>query len=75
MLARALELAERGRGTTHPNPVVGAVVASDDEVVGEGWHERNGGPPAELCSPDRRTLLARGESRPDPQQPARVASF
>ena len=37
-LERALELAERGRGTTHPNPIVGAVVVSGDEVVGEGWH-------------------------------------
>src|SRR2546421_1105536 len=35
-LERALELAERGRGTTHPNPVVGAVIVADGEVVGEG---------------------------------------
>jgi diaminohydroxyphosphoribosylaminopyrimidine deaminase / 5-amino-6-(5-phosphoribosylamino)uracil reductase len=46
-LERALELAERGRGTTNPNPVVGAVVVRDDEVVGEGWHERKGEPHAE----------------------------
>jgi diaminohydroxyphosphoribosylaminopyrimidine deaminase / 5-amino-6-(5-phosphoribosylamino)uracil reductase len=46
-LDRALELAERGRGTTHPNPVVGAVVVADGEVVGEGWHERRGGSHAE----------------------------
>ena len=45
-LARALELAERGRGTTHPNPLVGAVVVRDGEVVGEGWHERKGEPHA-----------------------------
>ena len=45
---RALELAERGRGTTRPNPVVGAVVVRDGEVVGEGWHERAGGPHAEV---------------------------
>jgi diaminohydroxyphosphoribosylaminopyrimidine deaminase/5-amino-6-(5-phosphoribosylamino)uracil reductase len=50
MLARALELAERGRGTTHPNPVVGAVVARDEEIVGEGWHERKGGPHAEVVA-------------------------
>src|SRR5207248_1443401 len=43
-LERALDLAERGRGTTHPNPVVGVVVVRDGEVVGEGWHERAGGP-------------------------------
>jgi diaminohydroxyphosphoribosylaminopyrimidine deaminase/5-amino-6-(5-phosphoribosylamino)uracil reductase len=47
-LEKALELAERGRGTTHPNPVVGAVVVRDGEVVGEGWHERAGGPHAEV---------------------------
>ena len=56
MLERALELAERGRGTTHPNPVVGAVVVDDGEVVGEGWHERKGGPHAE-----RVALEAAGE--------------
>jgi diaminohydroxyphosphoribosylaminopyrimidine deaminase / 5-amino-6-(5-phosphoribosylamino)uracil reductase len=47
-LERALELAERGRGTAHPNPVVGAVLVRDGEVVGEGWHERPGGPHAEV---------------------------
>jgi diaminohydroxyphosphoribosylaminopyrimidine deaminase/5-amino-6-(5-phosphoribosylamino)uracil reductase len=46
-LERALELAERGRGTTQPNPVVGAVLVRDGEIVGEGWHERKGGPHAE----------------------------
>jgi diaminohydroxyphosphoribosylaminopyrimidine deaminase/5-amino-6-(5-phosphoribosylamino)uracil reductase len=46
-LERAMELAERGRGTTQPNPVVGAVLVRDGEVVGEGWHERKGEPHAE----------------------------
>jgi diaminohydroxyphosphoribosylaminopyrimidine deaminase / 5-amino-6-(5-phosphoribosylamino)uracil reductase len=55
-LARALELAERGRGMTHPNPVVGAVVVRDGEVVGEGWHERKGGPHGEVVA-----LRAAGE--------------
>jgi diaminohydroxyphosphoribosylaminopyrimidine deaminase/5-amino-6-(5-phosphoribosylamino)uracil reductase len=49
-LERALELAERGRGTTHPNPIVGAVVVRDGQVVGEGWHERKGGPHAEVVA-------------------------
>jgi diaminohydroxyphosphoribosylaminopyrimidine deaminase/5-amino-6-(5-phosphoribosylamino)uracil reductase len=49
-LERAVELAERGRGTTRPNPLVGAVVVSDGEVVGEGWHERAGGPHAEVVA-------------------------
>ena len=59
-LERALELAERGRGTTHPNPVVGAVVAQDEEVVGEGWHERKGGPHAEVAALEAAGERARG---------------
>ena len=55
-LERALELAERGRGTTRPNPVVGAVIVRDGEIVGEGWHERYGGPHAEINA-----LAAAGE--------------
>ena len=47
-LLQALELAERGRATTHPNPVVGALVVSGGEVVGEGWHERRGDAHAEV---------------------------
>jgi diaminohydroxyphosphoribosylaminopyrimidine deaminase/5-amino-6-(5-phosphoribosylamino)uracil reductase len=49
-LDRAFELAERGRRTTHPNPIVGAVVVADGNVVGEGWHERKGGPHAEVVA-------------------------
>jgi diaminohydroxyphosphoribosylaminopyrimidine deaminase/5-amino-6-(5-phosphoribosylamino)uracil reductase len=37
-LKRALELAERGRGKVSPNPLVGAVIVRDDEVIGEGFH-------------------------------------
>lgn len=55
-LARAVELAERGRGSAHPNPVVGAVVVRDGEVVGEGWHSRRGEPHAEPIA-----LAAAGE--------------
>jgi diaminohydroxyphosphoribosylaminopyrimidine deaminase/5-amino-6-(5-phosphoribosylamino)uracil reductase len=57
---RALELAERGRGTTHPNPVVGAVVVAGDEVVGEGWHERAGSPHAELVALEAASERTRG---------------
>ncbi len=60
MLERAVELAERGRGTTHPNPVVGAVVARGDEVVGEGWHERPGRPHAEVVALEAAGEAARG---------------
>jgi diaminohydroxyphosphoribosylaminopyrimidine deaminase/5-amino-6-(5-phosphoribosylamino)uracil reductase len=49
-LERALELAERGRGTTYPNPLAGAVIVRDGEVVGEGWHDRAGGPHAEIVA-------------------------
>ena len=50
-LAQALELAERGRGRTHPNPIVGAVVVTPGgTVVGEGWHEAAGGPHAEVVA-------------------------
>jgi diaminohydroxyphosphoribosylaminopyrimidine deaminase / 5-amino-6-(5-phosphoribosylamino)uracil reductase len=59
-LERALELAERGRGTTHPNPVVGAVVVRGGEVVGEGWHERAGGPHAEVVALEAAGERARG---------------
>jgi diaminohydroxyphosphoribosylaminopyrimidine deaminase/5-amino-6-(5-phosphoribosylamino)uracil reductase len=47
-LARAMELAERGAGRVSPNPVVGAVIARDGSVLGEGWHEEYGGPHAEV---------------------------
>jgi diaminohydroxyphosphoribosylaminopyrimidine deaminase / 5-amino-6-(5-phosphoribosylamino)uracil reductase len=47
-LARAIELAERGAGRVSPNPVVGAVIARDGTVLGEGWHEEYGGPHAEV---------------------------
>ena len=57
---RALELAERGRGTTQPNPVVGAVVVRDGEIVGEGWHERPGESHAEIAALARAAAAARG---------------
>ena len=47
-MARALELARRGRFTTMPNPNVGCVIVRDGEVVGEGWHQRAGEPHAEV---------------------------
>jgi diaminohydroxyphosphoribosylaminopyrimidine deaminase/5-amino-6-(5-phosphoribosylamino)uracil reductase len=59
-MERALELAERGRGTTHPNPIVGAVLVRGGEVVGEGWHERKGGRHAEIVALDAAGARARG---------------
>jgi diaminohydroxyphosphoribosylaminopyrimidine deaminase/5-amino-6-(5-phosphoribosylamino)uracil reductase len=47
-MQRALRLAARGRGWVSPNPMVGAVIVRDGEVVGEGYHQRAGGPHAEV---------------------------
>ena len=47
-LARTIELAGRGLGRVSPNPLVGAVIVRDGEVLGEGWHEEFGGPHAEV---------------------------
>ena len=41
-MARAIQLAERGRYTTHPNPRVGCVLVNNDQIVGEGFHRRAG---------------------------------
>jgi diaminohydroxyphosphoribosylaminopyrimidine deaminase/5-amino-6-(5-phosphoribosylamino)uracil reductase len=47
-LSRSVELARRGLGSVKPNPVVGAVVARNGEVLGEGWHSEYGGAHAEV---------------------------
>ncbi len=47
-MSRAFELAKRGRGATSPNPVVGAVIVRDGEIVGSGYHERYGSAHAEV---------------------------
>jgi diaminohydroxyphosphoribosylaminopyrimidine deaminase/5-amino-6-(5-phosphoribosylamino)uracil reductase len=49
-MGRALELAERGRGTTRPNPTVGAVIVRGGRIIGEGYHQRAGGPHAEIAA-------------------------
>jgi diaminohydroxyphosphoribosylaminopyrimidine deaminase/5-amino-6-(5-phosphoribosylamino)uracil reductase len=49
-LARAIELAEQGRGRTTPNPLVGAVVVRDGVVLGEGFHAEYAGPHAEVAA-------------------------
>ena len=59
-LERALELAERGRGRTAPNPLVGAVLVADGEIVGEGWHERAGEAHAEVVALEAAGARARG---------------
>src|SRR3954451_24175466 len=49
-LRRALELAEGGRGRVSPNPLVGAVIVRDGEIVGEGFHAELGGLHAERAA-------------------------
>ncbi|MBS3956310.1 MAG: bifunctional diaminohydroxyphosphoribosylaminopyrimidine deaminase/5-amino-6-(5-phosphoribosylamino)uracil reductase RibD [Clostridiales bacterium] len=49
-LRRAYQLAERGRGRTAPNPMVGCVLVRDGVVIGEGYHESEGGPHAEIAA-------------------------
>ena len=47
-IKRCIELAKNGLGRTYPNPMVGAVVVIDDEIIGEGWHQKAGKPHAEV---------------------------
>jgi diaminohydroxyphosphoribosylaminopyrimidine deaminase/5-amino-6-(5-phosphoribosylamino)uracil reductase len=49
-MQRARELAEHGRYTAAPNPLVGAVVVREGVVIGEGWHARAGGAHAEIVA-------------------------
>ena len=49
-MRRAVELARRGTGFTNPNPLVGAVLVRDGEIIAEGWHARCGGPHAERAA-------------------------
>jgi diaminohydroxyphosphoribosylaminopyrimidine deaminase / 5-amino-6-(5-phosphoribosylamino)uracil reductase len=59
-MAHALELARRGEGYVEPNPMVGCVLVRDGQVVGEGWHQRFGGPHAEVEALNAAGSAARG---------------
>jgi diaminohydroxyphosphoribosylaminopyrimidine deaminase/5-amino-6-(5-phosphoribosylamino)uracil reductase len=59
-MERAFELAERGRYSVSPNPMVGAVLVKNGRAVGEGWHRRAGGPHAEIHALLRAGKAARG---------------
>ena len=61
-MARALQLAARGRYAAHPNPMVGCVLVRDGEVVGEGWHEQAGEPHAEINALSAAGDKARGST-------------
>jgi len=59
---RCLTLAKNGLGSTYPNPLVGSVVVFEDRIIGEGWHQRSGGPHAEVIainSVKNKSLLAK----------------
>lgn len=58
-MAQALRLARRGLNTATPNPRVGCVLVREGSVVGEGWHERAGGPHAEALA----LAMAGGQAR------------
>lgn len=59
-MARALAVAERGRATVRPNPLVGCVILAGGAPVGEGWHGRPGGPHAEVTALQAAGGRARG---------------
>jgi len=59
-MRRALALAAQGRGRTSPNPMVGAVIVRDGQVVGEGYHQRAGTPHAEIHALRQAGERARG---------------
>ncbi len=59
-MQRALELAAKAKGRTSPNPMVGAVVVRDGEVVGQGYHARAGTPHAEVVALKQAGDKARG---------------
>lgn len=50
IMARCLELAKNGYGKVSPNPLVGSVIIKDNNIIGEGWHEKYGGPHAEVMA-------------------------
>lgn len=60
MMRRALALAENGLYTTTPNPRVGCVLTRDEEIIGEGWHEKAGQPHAERIALERAGARAAG---------------
>lgn len=59
-MMQALRLAAKGLYTTTPNPRVGAVIVKDGEVVGTGWHEKAGGPHAEINALAAAGIASRG---------------
>jgi len=47
-MSLAVQAAQNGQGCVEPNPMVGCVIVADGQVIGLGWHEKFGGPHAEI---------------------------
>ena len=58
----ALLLAEKGRGTTRPNPLVGAIIVKQGKIIGEGYHKRAGQPHAEILAINKAGDKVKGSS-------------
>jgi diaminohydroxyphosphoribosylaminopyrimidine deaminase/5-amino-6-(5-phosphoribosylamino)uracil reductase len=59
-MKRALRLAEKGRGKTSPNPMVGAILVKGNKLVGEGYHSKAGEAHAEIVALQQAREEARG---------------
>ena len=59
-MKKAIALAKRATGRTSPNPLVGAVVVREGEIVGTGYHHKSGEPHAEIIALERAGDLSRG---------------
>ena len=61
-MKRALDLAKKGSGKVHPNPMVGAVIVKNGKIIGEGYHEFFGGPHAEINAISHATEDVKGST-------------
>ncbi|MBI5553898.1 MAG: bifunctional diaminohydroxyphosphoribosylaminopyrimidine deaminase/5-amino-6-(5-phosphoribosylamino)uracil reductase RibD [Candidatus Diapherotrites archaeon] len=59
-MQRAIQLAEKGRGNVEPNPLVGCVIAKNGKIIGQGFHQKFGGPHAEIRALRQAKKAARG---------------
>ncbi|MEW5803088.1 MAG: bifunctional diaminohydroxyphosphoribosylaminopyrimidine deaminase/5-amino-6-(5-phosphoribosylamino)uracil reductase RibD [bacterium] len=57
---QVFKLADQGKGRTSPNPMVGAIIVKDNEIVGQGYHERYGAPHAEIRALEQAREKAKG---------------
>ena len=59
-MAKAIDLAEKARGYTSPNPMVGAIIVKDGRIIGEGYHQKAGEPHAEVYALHQAGMDAKG---------------